>query len=97
MPANNKQSFRELLLRGRAPTEREQKVLEYICHRVGEGAHFAEVTQEEYVRRNASPVWVQYTRDNPRVVATAHEKMRDDFSSGHLNPRYSSYSARSAR
>ena len=85
--AAKKESFRELLLRGRDSTEREKKVLEYICHRIGNGAHFGEVIQEEYVRRNASPVWVQYTLDNPRLVATAHEKMRDDFSSGHLNPR----------
>ena len=92
--AANKQSFRELLLRGRDSTEREKKVLEYICHRVGDGAHFGDVIEEEYVRRNASSAWVQYTRDNPKLVATAHEKMRDDFSSGHLNPRSFTRTAR---
>ena len=87
--AANKHPFRELLLRGRANTEREEKVLEYICHRVGNGAHFRDVIEEEYVRRNVSRAWVQYTLDNPRLVATAHEKMREDFSSGRLAPKLS--------
>lgn len=87
--AANKHPFRELLLRGRANTEREEKVLEYICHRVGNGAHFRDVIEEEYVRRNASPAWIQYTLDDPRLVATAHEKMREDFSSGRLAPKLS--------
>jgi hypothetical protein len=89
-----KQSLRELLLSGRASTEREKKVLEYICHRVGDGAHFREVVQEEYVRRNASPEEVQDLLDNPRLIETAHEKMRADFSSGHLAPKRISSSAR---
>lgn len=70
-----------------AGTEREQKVLEYVCHRVGEGAHLGDVLGEEYVRRNASPEEVQDLLDNPRLVETAHAKMRDDFSSGRLDPR----------
>lgn len=84
-----KQSFRELLLSGRAGTERERKVLEYICYRVGNGAHFRDVVQEEYVRRNTSPEEALNILGNPRVVEAAHEKMRDDFSSGYLNPRSS--------
>jgi hypothetical protein len=83
-----------LLLSGRASTEREKKVLEYICHRVGDGAHFRKVVQEEYVRRNASPEEVQDLLDNPRLIETAHEKMRADFSSGHLAPKQISSSAR---
>ena len=82
-------SFMQMLLNGRATTERERKVLEYICHRVGNGAHFRDVIEEEYVRRNVSRAWVQYTLDNPRLVATAHEKMREDFSSGRLAPKLS--------
>ena len=92
--AKKKQSFRELLLSGQASTEREKKVLEYICHRVGNGAHFREVIQEEYVRRSASPQEVQDLLDNPRLIETAREKMRTDFSSGHLDPKLQSSSAR---
>lgn len=82
-----KQSLQELLLRGRASTDREKQVIEYICHRVGNGAHFRDVIQEEYVRRTASPDETQNILDNPRLVKTAHEKMRDDFSSDHLAPK----------
>ena len=85
--AESKQSFWEILLGGRASTEREQKVLEYVCHRVGYGAHLRDVMQEEYVRRNASPNEIQDILDNPKLVETAHEKMREDFSSGHLDPK----------
>ena len=75
-------------------TEREQNVLEYVCHRVGNGAHLRDVAQEEYVRRNATPDEVQDLLENPRLIETAHEKMRDDFSSGHLDPRLSPASGR---
>ena len=92
--ATKKQSFRELLLSGRASTEREKKVLEYILHRVGDGAHFREVVQEEYVRRSASPEEVQDLLDNPRLIEVAHEKMRADFSSSHLDPKLLSNPAR---
>jgi hypothetical protein len=77
-----------------AGTEREQRVLEYVCHRVGDGAHLGDVIQEEYVRRNASAEEVQALLDNPRLVETAHEKMRDDFSSGRLDPKTTPSAAR---
>jgi hypothetical protein len=85
--AEAKQPFWKILLSGRASTEREQKVLEYVCHRVGEGAHLRDVMQEEYVRRNASSNEIQDILVNPKLVETAHEKMCDDFSSGHLDPK----------
>src|SRR3954469_2603061 len=64
--------------------DRERKVLEYICHRIGEGAHLRDVVQEEYVRRNASQVEIEDILENPRLVEAAHEQMRSDFSSGRL-------------
>ena len=70
-----------------AGTEREQKVAEYIIHRVGTGANLREVLQEEYVRRNASSTEVEHVLENPRLVEAAHEKMREDFSSGRLDPK----------
>jgi len=85
--AEVKRSFWEILISGRAHTEREQKVIEYVCHRVGDGAHLRDVMQEEYVLRNASPNEIQDILANPRLVETAHKKMRDDFSSGHLDPK----------
>ena len=67
--------------------ERERKVLEYVCHRVGEGAHLGEVLQEEYVRRNASAEDIRSIQENPRLIEAAGEQLREDFSSGKLDPR----------
>ncbi len=67
--------------------EREQKVIEYITHRISEGAHLRDVLQEEYVRRNASSEEIETILDNPRLVETAREEMHKDFSSGELDPR----------
>jgi hypothetical protein len=57
------------------------------CYRAGNGAHLRNALGDEYVRRNASPEETQQLPDNPRLVQTAHEKMRDDFSSGRLDPK----------
>ena len=63
-------------------SEREERVLEYIIHRIGDGAHLADVTQEEYVRRNASPDEVREIVSNPRLVQSARESMEGDFAAG---------------
>jgi hypothetical protein len=60
--------------------ERERKVMEYICHRVSEGAHLRDIIQEEYVRRNASQEEIEDLLNNPK-------QMREDFSSGRLDPK----------
>lgn len=86
-------SFWERLFFGRTSSEQERKVLEYICHRVSDGAHLRDVMQEEYVRRNTSQDEVEKILENPRLVETAYEKMREDFSSGGLNPTPSRSSA----
>lgn len=85
--AKERLSFLEMLLSKRAETERERKVLGYVCHRIGDGAHLGEVTQEEYVRRNSSPEEVRHILEDPRLVETAREKMREDFFSGLLVPK----------
>ena len=88
-----RQSFWDKLFSGsflvQHDNDRERKVLEYVCHRVGEGAHLRDVVQEEYVRRNASPTEIEDIVENPRLVETAHQQMREDFSSGELDPRSS--------
>ena len=87
------QSFWDKLFSGsflvQHDNDRERKVLEYVCHRVGEGAHLRDVVQEEYVRRNASPTEIEDILENPRLVETAHQQMRQDFSSGELDPKSS--------
>jgi len=85
--AEEKRSFWDRLFAIHQANERERKVLEYVCHRVGDGAHFREVIQEEYVHRNASPNEIEEILEKPRLIETAHEKMRDDLTSGRLSPR----------
>lgn len=66
--------------------EREKKVIEYICHRIADGAHLREIVQEEYVRRNASQVEVEEILSDPRLIEVAHEEMCKYFSSEALKP-----------
>jgi hypothetical protein len=81
-----RQSFWHRLFFGGGSSDRERRVLEYIIHRISDGANLREVIQEEYVRRNASPDEVQDIIENPKLVEAAHEEMRKDFSSGELDP-----------
>ncbi|HZC83543.1 MAG TPA: hypothetical protein VE194_03875 [Rubrobacter sp.] len=66
---------------------REERVVEYIIHRLGEGASLQEILREEYVRRNASPVEVDEICSRPELVQAARERMEKDFSSGEIDLR----------
>ena len=81
-----RRSFWDRLFSSSQKSAREERVLEYIIHRVGEGANLQEVLQEEYVRRNASSAEVQEICANPRLVAAARGQMAQDFGSGELDP-----------
>ena len=65
---------------------REERVIEYIIHRLGEGVGLQEILDEEYVRRNASPAEVDEICSNPRLVEAARERMEKDFGSEELDP-----------
>lgn len=83
---NEQQSFWERLFSTSIPSAREEKVVGYIVHRIGEGASLREVTQEEYVRRNASPSEVEEILHSPKLLHAAHEHLHQDFDSGELDP-----------
>ncbi len=83
--AEEKRSFWERLFSSTHRSWREERVLEYIIHRVGEGVPFRDVVQEEYVRRHASPDEVRDILDNPRLVEAARKKMQEDVP-GRLDP-----------
>ena len=74
-------------LLGPYPSWREEKVLEYVVHRLGDGAHLRDVMQEEYVRRLISPDEVEDILDNPKLIEAARKKMEEDLSSGKLDLR----------
>lgn len=65
---------------------REEKVIEYIIHRLDDGAHLDGIVREEYVRRHASPEEVNEICSSPRLVQSARERLEEAFSSGELDP-----------
>ncbi len=69
-----RESFWDRLFSRHYADEREQKVLEYIIHRISDGAHLRDVLQEEYVRRNASPQEVKDILGSPRLIEAARKK-----------------------
>ena len=82
-----RRSFWNRLFGGsRNSSAREERVLQYIIHRIGEGAKLQDVVQEDYVRRNATSEEVKEICSNPRLVASARERLGRDFSSGDLDP-----------
>src|SRR5215212_6763 len=85
--AEKRRSFWDRLFGTNNRSGRQDKVLEYVIHRIEDGANLREVLQEEYARRNATAEEIQSIRENPRLIQAAGEQMREDFSSGKLNPR----------
>ena len=84
--AEKKRSFWERLFGTRHRSGRQEKVLEYIIHRIEDGANLREVLQEEYVRRNATSEEIRRILENPKLVRAAGEQLREHFSSGKLDP-----------
>ena len=60
--------------------------MEYIIHRLGEGASLQDILEEEYVRRNATPAEVEEICARPELVQAARQHMEQDFSSGDIDP-----------
>lgn len=82
-----KKSFWARIFGGPGESAREQRVLEYVVHRINEGAELEEIAEEEYVRRNVSRDQIDDLLSNPKIVEAAREKMQDAFDSGELDPR----------
>ena len=92
--AEEGRSFWDRVFNTRTSNERERKVIEYIIHRISDGAHLRDVLGDEYVRRNASSEEIEDILDNPRLVEAARESMKEDFTSGELDPTPPPSSAR---
>ena len=61
---------------------REKRVVDYIVHRLDDGANLREIVEEEYVRRNASPQEVEHILEKPELVEAARGHMEEDFKAG---------------
>lgn len=74
--------------------EREEKVLQYIAHRLHSGARLDEAVEEDYVRRNLSRARVGEVVSNPELVRAVREHMKSAFESGRLDTGASSSDGR---
>ena len=66
--------------------QRQEKVLQYITHRLKAEASLREVLQEEYVRRNCTQLEIEEILINPELVHAARRHMEESFESGELDP-----------
>ncbi len=66
---------------------RIEKVIEYVAHRLDQGAHLEEVMQEEYVRRQTSPHEVEQVVSDPRIVEAARGRIHREFGSKEMSTR----------
>ena len=69
---------------------RRDKVLEYVVHRIDDGAHVREVVQEEYVRRMATQSEIERILADPRIIEGARERMRRELRFEDLTSRKTS-------
>jgi hypothetical protein len=83
---SKRRSFWDRLFNLDYHSAREERVIEYIIHRLSEGVSLQEILNEEYVRRNVSPAEVDEICSNPRLVEAARERMQQDFGSEELDP-----------
>ena len=66
--------------------EQQQRVREYIVHRIGKGVHLRDVLQEEYVQRNTSPAQIDDILQDPALLEATQTQLREYFSSESLAP-----------
>ena len=74
------------LFGGIGHTPQEEKVREYIAHRLCHGAHLEEVLGEEYVRRNCTREKLDAIIQDPRLIHEDRESLHRLFESGELAP-----------
>ena len=69
-----------------ARAEREEKVLQYIIHRMNEETSLHDVIREDYVRRNCSQDEIHEIINDPELVHACRIHLWRTFRSGELNP-----------
>jgi hypothetical protein len=84
--SEEKKSFWSRFFGSGGVSAREQRVLDYVVHRINEGAALEDIAEEEYVRRNMTGDQIDELLSNPRIVEAAREKMQSTFDSGELDP-----------
>jgi hypothetical protein len=69
-----------------ARAEREEKVLQYIIHRMNDETPLHDVIREDYVRRNCSQDKIHELVNDPELVHACREHLWQTFRSGELEP-----------
>ena len=69
-----------------AQVEHEEKVLQYIIHRIDQDADLHEVLQEPYVQRTCSHAEIDEIASSADVVHAARKHLEQTFRSGELDP-----------
>ena len=92
MTEENESGLREVLFGG-SHAGPEDAVLEYVAHRLKEGAHLRDVLEEEYVVRNTTPTQRNEILTDPRLVRQDREALEEYFDSKELSPEHSAAAA----
>lgn len=74
------------MFEGNSRTAREEKVREYIVHRIHGGARVSDVLQEEYVQRGCSHDEVDEILRDPRLIHEEREELERFFEDGRIDP-----------
>ena len=93
MSEENKPFF-EKLLSSEGQSQREDKVLEYITHRLRNGANLKETLQEEYVLRNTTQDERDQIIRDPKVVQQSRAGLNQYFDSEELIPEHPTAAAK---
>jgi hypothetical protein len=75
-----------LFLSSPAQVEHEEKVLQYIIHRIDQDADLHEVLREPYVRRNCSQAEIDEIASSADLVHACRRHLGQTFRSGELDP-----------
>ncbi len=95
MSEENESGLRGLLFGGGGQWESEDKVLEYVAHRLKDGAHLRDVLEEEYVVRNTTRTQRNEILTDPRLIQQDREGLEQEFESDELKPERSTEAAKS--
>lgn len=81
-----KRTFWEMLMGGSPHGSREDEVLQYVIHRINEGARLEDAVHEDHVRRNLSEGEIGEIIRNPELVHAARLRLEQAFGSDELRP-----------
>jgi hypothetical protein len=68
------------------PSQRQERVLQYVISRIDKGVPLQEVLKEEYVRRNCSRMEINQIAGSPEVVKAARKQMEESLGSEEFKP-----------